>query len=96
MPVATVDIDVSDLRGIQRLAGAILLQAIEDIRLRSGRTREEALHWVQDDGNVQFSFVFCCRMLERDPDEVRKFLQHRDVLQWLFAAARGAALPASS
>ena len=80
--------DAADLRGLHRLAGAILLQAIEDIRFRSGKTREEALQWVQSDSEDQFSFVFCCRILERDPDEVRRFLERRDVLQWLFSAAR--------
>ena len=79
---------LESLRGLQRLAGAILLQAIEDIRYRSGKTREDAIHWVQDPSDAQFSFVFCCRLLHRKPDDVRQFLERRDVIEWLFSAAR--------
>ena len=80
--------DVSSLRGVHRLAGAVLLQAIEDIRCRPGKKREEALRWLHDPSEEQFSFIFCCRTLERDPQEVRRFLERRDVPEWLLAAAR--------
>jgi hypothetical protein len=73
------------VRGVHRLAGAILVQAIEDIRCGSGRRREDAVRWITDSSEEQFSFVFCCRMLNRDPDEVRRFLVRQSLPDWLFA-----------
>ena len=73
-----VDDESLSLRGLHRLAGAILVQAIEDIRNGVGRKREEALQWIGDSSEEQFSFVFCCRALNRDPDEVRRFLEQQD------------------
>lgn len=72
-----------DLRGVQRLAGAILLQAIEDIRTRGGRTGEDALQWLSNDSDEHFSFVFCCRMLNREPNEVRSVVLREALPDWI-------------
>ena len=76
------DADLVNVRGVHRLAGAILVQAIEDIR-GFGRRREDAIHWIADSSDREFSFVFCCRMLNRDPEEVRRFLVRRNLPSWL-------------
>ncbi len=73
-----------NIRGVNRLAGAVLVQAIEDIRSGSGRKREDAIRWVTDPSEEQFSFVFCCRMLNRNPDEVRRMLVRQALPAWLF------------
>lgn len=79
-----IEASVHNLRGVQRLAGAMMLQAIEDIRCRSGKTRADALHWVQNPSDAQFSFIHCCQVLERNPDEIRRFLDRHDLVEWLF------------
>ena len=73
----------SDLRGLQRLAGAILLQAIDDIRTRGGRTGEDALRWLSDNTDEHLSFVFCCRMLNRDPEEIRSVVLREVLPEWI-------------
>ena len=64
----------------------LCVQAIEDLRCGSNRRREDAIHWIEEDSETQFSFVFCCRILQRDPEEVRRFLLQREFPNWLFAA----------
>jgi len=82
-----VDFGNVDVRGVQRLAGAILVQAIEDIRCGSGRRREDAIHWMASSSEEQFSFVACCKLLNRDPEEVRRFLVRRSLPSWVFSNA---------
>lgn len=79
------DRDLVSLRGLHRLAGAILVQAIEDILCGSGRRKEDAIHWVNDSSEEQFSFAFCCRMLNRKPEDVRRFLLRQSLPSWLFS-----------
>jgi len=68
-----------DLRAVHRLAGAILLQALEDIRVGSGRRRAEALEWLMENrADEQFSFRFCCRILQRSPEQVRRWATRLD------------------
>ena len=67
-------IEARKLRGVQRLAGAVLVQAIEDLNDRWGRTRGHAMQWIADRREGQFSFVYCCRMMSRNPDEMRRAL----------------------
>jgi hypothetical protein len=74
------------VRGIQRLAGAVLVQAIDDLRCGVSRRREEATRWIESDSDEQFSFVFCCRMLERDPEETRRFLLRQSIPGWLISS----------
>ena len=81
-----VDAESAGLRGIQRLAGAVLVQAIEDLRCGINRRREEATQWIESDSEDQFSFVFCCRMLERDSQETREFLLRQSIPWWLLAS----------
>ena len=77
----------TDLRGLQRLAGAILLQAIEDIRTRGGRTGEDALRWLSDECDEHLSFVFCCRLLNRDPNEVRSVVLKEVLPGWIIRSS---------
>ena len=85
-PAVTTKQD-SELRGVHRLAGAVLVQAIDDIRCGSGRKKIDALRWVEDPSQDQFSFVFCCRVLSRNPEEVRRFLARQEVPSWFFTAS---------
>ena len=87
VPALTTDMGFVDVRGVQRLAGAILVQAIEDIRCGSGRRREDAIRWMADSSEEQFSFVSCCKLLNRDPEEVRRFLVRRNLPSWVFSNA---------
>lgn len=82
-----IDTELVGLRGVHRLAGAVLVQAIEDIRCGSGRRKEDAIRWVNESSDDQFSFVFCCRILNRDPEDVRRFLLRQSLPKWLFANA---------
>ena len=70
-------------RGVQRLAGAILVQAIQDLSCGAGRRKIDALHWVQDPGEDQFSFNFCCRMLNRKPRVLRRLLLEQSAPGWM-------------
>lgn len=75
--------DVTGIRGVNRLAGAVLLQAIEDVRVGSGRRRVEALQWIMEDRTEeQFTFQFCCRMLHRDPVQVRRWATRITYEDW--------------
>lgn len=86
MQETAVNVESHSPRGIHRLAGAILVQAIADMRGGSGRRREEVLRWIEAPSEARFSFVFCCRILNRDPNEVRRFLERREFPAWLFTA----------
>jgi hypothetical protein len=79
-----MDPETVNVRGVHRLAGAILVQAIEDIRCGSGRRREDAIRWITDTSEEQFSFISCCTLLDRDPEEVRRFLVRQSLPDWLF------------
>ena len=57
-------------RGLQRLAGAVLIQAMQDASSGPRRAKEEAIDWLQGGGSSKFSFEFCCSLLGRDPDDV--------------------------
>lgn len=56
----------------------MLLQALEDARLGSGRRRSDALNWLTDDADRQFSFRFCCRLLRRKPERLREWVTHTE------------------
>lgn len=62
-------------RALQRLAGAVLIQALQDASSGPRRCREEALDWISGRTNGKFSFEFCCSLLGRRPDDVRRRLQ---------------------
>lgn len=74
----------NSLRGVQRLAAAILVQAIQDIRSGSAKKRDDAVRWIIDSRDEHFSFVFCCRILDRDCEEIRRFLVRQSLPEWAF------------
>lgn len=64
-------------RAFYRLAAAMLLQAVHDATSRSTGRRASALRWMcrADDGC--FSFPFICQILDRNPDDVRRFCERK-------------------
>jgi hypothetical protein len=62
-------------RALQRLAGAVLIQALQDASSGPRRSREDALEWIYGRARGKFNFEFCCSLLGRDPDDVRQRLQ---------------------
>ena len=58
-------------RALKRLAGAVLIQALQDASSGPRRFREEALDWISGKAGAGFSFDFCCALLGRAPDDVR-------------------------
>ena len=62
-------------RALQRLAGAVLIQALQDASSGPRRCREEALDWISGRTLGTFSFEFCCSLLGRRADDVRLRLQ---------------------
>lgn len=67
-------------RGLQRLAGAVLIQALQDATSGPRRYREEALDWIHGRSKSGFSFNFCCALLGRSPDDVRHRLQSKNFI----------------
>ena len=57
-------------RGLQRLAGAVLIQALQDASSGPRRARDEAIEWLHGRSSSKFSFDFCCSILGRDADDV--------------------------
>jgi hypothetical protein len=57
-------------RGLQRLAGAVLIQALQDASSGPRRAKEEAIEWLHGRSSSKFSFQFCCSLLGRDPNDV--------------------------
>jgi|ERR1041384_6645250 len=64
-------------RGVYRLAGAMLLQAINDVGSISQGRRKSALRWMRSGEDSLFSFEFVCRVLNRNPEEVRRFCERK-------------------
>ena len=64
-------------RGAYRLAGAMLLQAINDATSRSAGRRAGAMRWMGRRGGDGYSFDYICRILNRSPEEVRRFCHRR-------------------
>src|SRR5712692_6413188 len=79
-------LDSNPLRGVCRLAAAILVQAIEDLRRGSGRKRDDAIHWITESREDEFSFVYCCRILSRDAEEIRRMLLRQSLPDWAIRA----------
>ena len=55
-------------RGVNRLAAAVLLQAIQDATSSSMGRRAGAIRWVSSNAPGGYSFLFVCRALNRDPE----------------------------
>ncbi len=62
----------NDERGLRRLAGAMLISALDDLDSRAHSRRDEVLNWISRRDARVFSFEFCCRMLGHDPNELRR------------------------
>ena len=70
-------------RALQRLAGAVLIQALQDASSGPRRFREEALEWINGRSNAGLTFEFCCALLGRDPEDVRHRLRkHNYIPKW--------------
>ena len=67
-------------RALQRLAGAVLIQALQDASNGPRRHREEALEWIHGKATSGFSFDFCCALLGRSPDDVRRRLMRQNFI----------------
>jgi len=72
-PYESVDSTVD--RGLQRLAGAVLIQALDDLSRGPRKAREQAREWIFDGALGDFSFDLCCSLLGRTPDDVRRRLR---------------------
>ena len=64
-----------DHRGMHRLAGAVLLQAIEDLSHGSGSRRADAVRWMENTTEEINSFAFWCQALDRHPDKIRRLIE---------------------
>jgi len=53
------------------------LQAIQDALSYSTGRRSAALRWMTCKDQEAFSFSFICRVVNRDPEDVRRFCQRR-------------------
>ena len=60
---------------LQRLAGAVLIQALEDLTRGPRRSRDEALEWITGKTVDGFSFELCCNLLGRDSEDVLQRVQ---------------------
>lgn len=72
--------DAATDRALQRLAGAVLIQALQDASSGPRRYREEALEWFEGTTNSGMTFEFCCSLLGRVPDDVRSRLMKKNFL----------------
>ncbi len=82
-------------RGLRRLAGAMLISALDDLDSRSHCRRDEVLNWISRRDARVFSFEFCCRLLGRDPNELRRKVKTerfsaKSALRMRVVARRGA------
>ena len=70
----------------------MLLQAVQDAMSISNGRRHSALRWMSSRNEDPYSFLFVCRVVDRDPDEVRHFCKHqmaqRQELQWQGASVQ--------
>lgn len=61
-------------RHLRRLAGAVLIQAVQDLNIGSDTCRREVRRWISGKDNVFFSFDLCCTLLGRSPEPLRRRL----------------------
>lgn len=64
-------------QAMHRLANAMLLQAVQDALSSSTGRRTSALRWMSNADDSCYSFSFVCRLLNRDPQQVRRFCQRK-------------------
>lgn len=63
-----------DDAGLRKLAGAMLLQALEDMNEGDEDTRAEAWQWLSGENEAGLSFALCCKLLGCRPEIVRRGL----------------------
>ena len=80
-------------RSLKRLAGAVLIQALEDASNGPRRIRKEALEWIHGRTSSGFTFEFCCSLLGRSPDDVRQRLMYQNFIPKWDAATGTDAYP---
>ncbi len=71
MTLETYDKEVSTGRDLRRLAGAVLTQAITDLRGGIPHQQREASQWIFEGDSGVITFNTCCDHLNRDPTRVR-------------------------
>jgi len=77
-------------RGFYRLANAVLLQAIQDAISASTGRRASALRWMSRPDHVScYSFPFICRILNRSPEDVRRFCVRKSAERQIPSALSG-------
>jgi len=68
--------------GLRKLAGAMLLQALEDFNEGDAETHAEASRWFRGENEAGLSFDLCCKLLGRGAEDVRgSLLPRRPVTQ---------------
>jgi hypothetical protein len=72
MILETYNEPVANGRDLRRLAGAVLTQAITDLRAGIPHQQREASHWIFEGDSGVITFNTCCDHLDRDPSRVRK------------------------
>ena len=78
--------DVALNRCIRRLASAVMIQAMDDVFRGTMRERREALEWIRNGETGQLTFELCCRIIDRDPEDVRNHVLARTGIPAAFLA----------
>lgn len=63
-----------DDAGLRKLAGAMLVQALEDLNEGDDDTRAEAWQWLSGENQAGLSFELCCKILGLRSAVVRRGL----------------------
>jgi hypothetical protein len=61
----------SEGSGARRLAVALLEQAFHDLRTGSSLNRSDARCWIQEGDVGEFTFNFCCEVIDWNPERIR-------------------------
>lgn len=74
IPVTPAMLNEEPVRGrdLRRLAGAVLTQAITDLRGSIPHQQREASEWIFRGDTGAITFDTCCDHLDRDPGRVRE------------------------
>jgi len=96
MTLGTYNEAVASGRDLRRLAGAVLTQAIADLRGGIPHQQREASQWIFEGDSGAIIFDTCCDHLDRDPSRVRKkiveaFGLPRNIVDTFVARTRGRA-----
>ena len=59
-------------RAWKRLASAVLMQAIKDLRCPQPACKAQTRLWFEDPESGGVTFAMCCGLLERQPENVRR------------------------